>query len=120
MSRRGIRACLKSPYSAATAAFALILRGLRLTSEYCNERVPLPLGCLRKRPGLRACSPQPTASHGKIDAFATKGDFKQALKICLRGSLFPFRQHRQHAGFAVGDFGQQFAVAADMHGAAAA
>jgi len=61
------RAHLKSPYSAASAAFAPILRGLRLT-------------------GLLACAPQPAASHVKIDAFATKGDFRWALK---RGLWFP-------------------------------
>ena len=60
-----MRACLKSPYSAASAAFALILRGLRLT-------------------GQRACAPQSTVSHVKIDAFATKGDFKQALSYPAR------------------------------------
>ena len=62
--RAGLRAHLKSLYSAASAVFAPILRGLRLT-------------------GLLACKPQPAASHVKIDAFATKGDSRWALAALL-------------------------------------
>jgi len=64
-----LRVHLKSPYSAVNAAFALILRGLRLT-------------------GRLACASKPAVSHVKIDAFATKGDFRWTLRKYSFAAVF--------------------------------